>query len=229
MSLFAIGDIHGCFTALKTVFRAAGIQPSDTVVFLGDYISRGPDSRKVLKWLRKRQGEYNFVLLRGNHEVMMLRARKGKIHFEEWLRYGGDTVLKSYGSTRKSKWESEIPQSHWKLLKQTKKYWLQDDFVFVHAGMLPGKPPEEQSTHTLFWRKFKKPDEYAADKTVICGHTSRKDGRIADFGHTICLDTYAYGGQWLTCLNAHTGEYWQANQLEDVRTGRLRTRISEGE
>lgn len=222
MAIFAIGDIHGCFDALKAVFKSAGIRPGDTVVFLGDYVSRGPDSRRVIKWILKRKDEYRFVLLRGNHEVMMLRARKGKKHYSEWLRYGGDTILSSYGITERSGWEMAIPDKHWKMLKNTRSYWQQAEFIFVHAGMMPGKPPEEQSNYHLFWHKYKNPAAYSAEKTIICGHTSRKDGQIADFGHTICLDTYCYGGQWLSCLNVETTQYWQANEQGEVRSGMLR-------
>jgi len=228
MSVFAIGDIHGCLRALKAVFRASAIQPGDTVVFLGDYVSRGPDSRKVLKWIIKRQEDYRFIFLRGNHEAMMLRARKSKKHFNEWLRYGGDTILKSYAVDDLSQWTEYIPASHWKFLKNTRKYWQFEDFIFVHAGMIPGIVPEHQNTHNLFWRKYKDPQEYDPDVTVICGHTSRKNGVIADFGHTICLDTWCYGGQWLSCLNVHTCEYWQANQKKEVRTGLLRATEVEG-
>ena len=62
---------------------------------------------------------------------------------------------------------------------------------------------------------------YLADKQVICGHTSRKNGKIHDFGHSICIDTYAYGGQWLTCLNVETGEFIQANEEGEVQKGNL--------
>lgn len=221
MSVFAIGDIHGCFDALKAVFKAAGVLPGDTVVFLGDYVSRGPDSAKVIRWILKKQSTYRFVTLRGNHEVMMLRARKGKKHFKEWLNYGGDTILKSYNIVKELGWDERIPDAHWGFLKETAKYWQLEEFVFVHAGLKPGLALEDQKNHTLFWRKFKNPEEYAPGIQVICGHTSRKNGKIADFGHTICLDTYAYGGQWLSCLNVHSGEYWQANQKKEVRSGRL--------
>lgn len=221
MSVFAIGDIHGCHAALKTVFKAAGIQPGDTVVFLGDYVSRGPDSAKVIRWILKKGADYQFITLRGNHEVMMLRARKGKKHFKEWLKYGGDTILESYGVAKEPGWEKQIPEEHWRFLKETGKYWQHKNVVFVHAGLKPGLALEEQKNHTLYWRKFKNPDEYAPGIQVICGHTSRKNGEIANFGHTICLDTYAYGGQWLSCMKLKTREFWQANQNKEMRQGQL--------
>lgn len=221
MSVFAIGDIHGCYAALKAVFKSANIRPGDTVVFLGDYVSRGPDTAKVIRWILKKGSDYQFITLRGNHEVMMLRARKGKKHFKEWLSYGGSSILESYGVPKEPGWEERIPQAHWKFLKETGKYWQFENFVFVHAGLKPGVSLVDQKNHTLFWRKFKNPDEYKPGIQVICGHTSRKNGKIADFGHTICLDTYAYGGQWLSCVDVNSREFWQANQKKEVRSGVL--------
>jgi serine/threonine protein phosphatase 1 len=78
-----------------------------------------------------------------------------------------------------------------------------------------------QTDEAVFWKKYEKPKAYAPGKVVICGHTSRKNGKIADFGHTICIDTYAYGGMWLSCLNVETKEFIQANDKGEVVTGKL--------
>ncbi|WP_299838552.1 hypothetical protein [uncultured Tenacibaculum sp.] len=75
---------------------------------------------------------------------------------------------------------------------------------------------------TSFWKKYEKPIAYDLSKTVICGHTSRKDGKIADFGHTICIDTYAHGGKWLTCLNVETGEFLKTNNKGKIEKGQLK-------
>lgn len=221
MALYAIGDIHGCLTALKTVVKASDIQPGDTLVLLGDYVSRGPDSARVIKWILKKQAKYNIVTLRGNHEVAMLRARRGKKELKEWLKFGGDTVLASYGIAKTKGWDNKIPAAHWEFLESTLKYWKKGKYIFVHAGLIPGKPLKEHNNHTLFWRKFRTPAEYEPGKVVICGHTSRKNGKIADFGHAICLDTYAYGGKWLSCLDVKSRAFWQANQKGKMRSGKL--------
>jgi len=60
------------------------------------------------------------------------------------------------------------------------------------------------------------------DFLILCGHTSRKNGEIADFGHTICIDTYAHGGMWLTCLNIETGEFLKANNKGRTEKGKLK-------
>lgn len=221
MAIFVFGDVHGCYKALKTVFDAVPIEQDDTVVFLGDYVSRGPDSAKVLEWLIKKKKNYQVILLRGNHEVMMLRARNGKKQLREWIQFGGKSVLKSYGIEKKKDWEKTIPDAHWELLEGTQRYFQIEHLVFVHAGLTPGVPLDEQSSRALFWQKSKNPKPYAPGMVTVCGHTPQKSGEIAHTPHWVCIDTYAYGGGWLSCLNAETGEYWQANQKGLLRKGTL--------
>jgi serine/threonine protein phosphatase 1 len=221
MAVFAIGDVHGCLGALEAVVKAADIRPGDTIIFLGDYISRGPDSAGVIDWILDHSSVYQIIPLRGNHEIMMLRAKKGKRQFSRWLMFGGESTLESYGITRKAGWKEAIPKSHWKFLKSTRSYYTWRHFVFVHAGLQSGVPLADQRRFYLFWKKFRTPEAYEQDTTVFCGHTPRKNGRIADFGHTVCLDTYAYGGKWLSCINVETRQYWQARQKGKVRSGDL--------
>ncbi|TVR38881.1 MAG: serine/threonine protein phosphatase [Cryomorphaceae bacterium] len=221
MSTYVIGDVHGCLGALKALVAATDIKPGDTLIFLGDYISRGTDSKGVIDWILEHQSTYHIIALRGNHEIMMRRARKGKRQFMQWYRFGGESTLKSYGITEYSNWREAVPKSHWKFLKSTRSYYVWRHFVFVHAGLENGVPMHEQSKAALFWRKYPKPEKYSEDAVVICGHTPRKDGRIADFGHAICLDTYAYGGKWLSCLHLPSGRFWQAREKGKTRKGIL--------
>ncbi len=221
MAVFAIGDIHGCLYALKEVVNTAEIQRGDTIVLLGDVVSKGPDSRGVVDWILDNSGNFNLVVLRGNHEDMLLQLLNGGDGGAGWMRKGGSAVLESYGTSFKVGWEKSIPESHWQFFRSTLRYWTFENFIFVHAGVEPGIPLEEQDDFTLYWKKFRKPVEYAQGLKVIFGHTALKDGRILDFGHSICLDTYAYGGQWLSCLNIHTREYWQASEKRKSRFGKL--------
>src|SRR5580658_1751967 len=121
----AIGDIHGCFDALTTLEASVSFEPDDCLITLGDYTSRGPDSRKVLDWLIARSGLADFdraaatrgrvpqdrerdasgpgsrvlpwlVALRGNHEIMMLQARESEDLRKGWLACGGAATLASY-------------------------------------------------------------------------------------------------------------------------------------
>lgn len=210
MALYAIGDIHGCLTALKTIFQQEWIQKSDTVIFLGDYIDRGPNSKGVLDWLLENKNNYHFEFILGNHEIMMLTAKMNSEKLGEWLGFGGDNTLDSYKIESGTDWVDKIDQSHWDFLNSCKSYLEIGKYIFVHAGLEHGKELDEQSDSILFWKKFETPEMYRPDRTVVCGHTHRKNGAIADFGHTICIDTYAYGGKWLTCLNVETKEYLKA-------------------
>ena len=85
----AIGDIHGCLTALDTLLGFVQPTPSDQLIFLGDYVDRGPDSKGVLDRLIELQRTGRVVCLRGNHEIMMLGAREGRDDFRFWLAFGG--------------------------------------------------------------------------------------------------------------------------------------------
>lgn len=221
MSLYAIGDIHGTLGALKTIFKQNLIKKDDTVVFLGDYVDRGIDSKGTIDWLINNSADYNFIFLKGNHEIMMLNAKTGYRGLTEWLRFGGAQTLDSYGIGDDPDWESKISAIHWAFLENSKPYYEMGDYIFVHAGLESGIALADQSEHHLFWKKYEIPESYGNGKKVICGHTSRKNGEIADFGHTLCIDTYAYGGMWLSCLNVETGDFLKAKANGAIEKGKL--------
>ncbi len=218
MATYAIGDIHGCFTALQTVFDAIGPTSEDTIVFLGDYVDRGPGSRQTIQWIIEKSNEFNFIALKGNHEIMMIRSRVDPDFAKRWLGYGGKETLQSYDAYSPIEWDL-VPSEHWAFIESTLPYFVVGKTVFVHAGLQPGIPLYRQSDQAKFWDKYEIPIAYDPNKLVVCGHTARKNGLVADFGHTICLDTCAYGGQWLTCLDVDSGKYWQANQKGKIRKG----------
>ena len=222
MAIYAIGDIHGCYNALTTVINSVQKSDYDTFVFLGDYINRGPKSKQTLDWLMDFSQTNNAVFLRGNHEIMMMVARQDENSLSEWLHFGGNNTLKSFEIVAKEKWAQNINDNYWQFLEQTQPYHQIGKHIFVHAGLEFGKSLDDQNNHNLFWKKYIIPQMYSLENTVICGHTSRKNGEIADFEHTICIDTYAYGGQWLTCLNVNTGEFYQANQEMKLQNGKLK-------
>ena len=221
MALYAIGDIHGCITALKTIFKEMAFEKGDTIVCLGDYIDRGPDARGVIKFLLEQEKVLDLVFMKGNHEIMMMDARSNQTELNFWLQFGGDQVLESYCIVDMRDWADWIDDEHWEFIERGESYVEIGDYIFVHAGLRPGIPLKHQAEHDLFWNKYVVPDQYKEGKTVICGHTSRKNGKVHDFGHTICIDTYAYGGQWLTCLNIETKAYLQANEDGETQSGKL--------
>ena len=221
MAIYAIGDIHGSLQALQSIFTQERIKKNDTIVFLGDYVDRGPNSKGVLDWLIENKKIYNFKFILGNHDIMMSNAKNSKEQFTQWLYLGGSQTLDSYGIKDYSNWADKINNAHWNFIDSCKPYCEIGNFIFVHAGLQVGLKLRRQDSYDLFWKKYEIPECYSSKKTVICGHTSRKNGEIADFGHTICIDTFAYGGKWLTCLNVKTKEYIKANNNGEVIIGIL--------
>jgi len=220
MRTLAVGDIHGCLTALETVLAAASLADDDRLVTLGDYVDRGPDSRGVIDWLIERKSTVgNLIALRGNHDVMMVTARDGGLD-EGWLSVGGCETLASYGQPINV---DHVPDSHWRFLEEDcQDYFEADEQFFVHGNVDPDLPLAEQPTSILYWEKCHQTRPHQSGKTMICGHTAQKNGLPLDMGHAICIDTWVYGRiGWLTCLDVDSGRYWQANERGETRTGSL--------
>jgi serine/threonine protein phosphatase 1 len=218
----ALGDIHGCFEALRTLETAVPFGGDDLIVALGDYVDRGPNSCAVLDWLIARVRLGNLVALRGNHEVMMCRAREDGEALREWLSCGGDAALASYSPFGDEGRLVDVPDEHWQFLEQQTRPWFEaQTHFFVHANAYPDCPLDEQPDFMLYWEPFGDPPPHSSGKVMVCGHTPQKSGRPRNLGHAVCIDTWAYGKGWLTCLDVTTGRYWQANQSGQTRTGWL--------
>jgi len=221
MRTLVIGDIHGCFTALRTLERELAFTDEDLLIMLGDYVDRGPDSCAVIDWLiaRRHRGG-GLTALKGNHEFMMLWAREDSLAQKSWMStfVGGDTTLASYGDGITPSRIVDIPEEHWRfILEHTVRYHETDTHIFVHAAVLPNLPMDQQPDEVLFWERFKEQPLHFSGKPVVCGHTAQHDGNPIVLPHGMCIDTRAYGGGWLTCLDMATGEYAQANEKGEFR------------
>jgi serine/threonine protein phosphatase 1 len=216
--IIAIGDIHGCSTALAALIDAIKPRPEDVLVTLGDYINRGPDSRGVLDLLIDLARRCRLIPLLGNHDQMLLDVRSGKHPLFWLLEIGGTTTLDSYGPGRDL---DLIPADHYAFLEACLDFYETDTHIFVHANYFPDIPMDEQHVGTLRWESLRDmtPGPHESGKTVIVGHTSQKGGEILDLGHLVCIDTYCHGGGWLTALDVMTGEAWQANRNGELRPG----------
>jgi serine/threonine protein phosphatase 1 len=212
MRLLAVGDIHGCYKAFETLLNAIEIQPADTLVTLGDYVDRGPASRQVIERLLQLKSECHLVPLLGNHEQMMLEARESRDMRKIWLGFGGAEAVEAYGSFE------AIPDAHWRFLeKDCLPYWEADTHFFVHANADPDRRLYAQSENMLRWEIFDHALPHESGKIMVCGHTSQKNGLPCNKGFAVCIDTYAHGGGWMTCLEVNSGTIWQANQAGQVR------------
>jgi len=208
--VIAIGDVHGCDAALRAVVNAIELKPSDTLITLGDCIDRGPGSRQVIDELLALREKCRFVPLLGNHEELMLNHLDGRPQPDDWLECGGAATLASYGAEGDP---SAIPRKHIDFVRTWSDCFQTDSHFFVHASYEPTRPFTEQHWQTLRWHslKFGVPAMHVSGRTAIVGHTSLKGGEILNLGHLICIDTYCWGGGWLTALDVSTGQVWQAD------------------
>jgi serine/threonine protein phosphatase 1 len=225
MRTLAIGDIHGCLTALDALLVLVDPLADDLLIALGDYVDRGPDSRGVLDRLTALYDQGGLIALRGNHDEMMVEAHR-RHDRSLWLMVGGVDTLESYGHDADDEVYDRVPDRHWRFLEKDCRDWYETDtHLFVHATLLPDVPLEDQDGFTLRWQKLRAPIAHCSGKTLICGHTRQLSGIPLDLGTTVCIDTGIYDSDgWLTCLHVETGFYWQANQAGETRTGQLTPR-----
>lgn len=212
----AIGDIHGCSTALSSLLRAVEPSPLDTIIALGDYIDGGIDSRGVLDQLISLQGDCRLVTLLGNHEEMMLGARKSPDELERWLQFGGQATLASYDCERLN----AVPQEHWQFLEQCKLYHSTKTHFFVHANYEPNKLLlKDQDRYRLLWTSLRDytPGPHYSGRIAVVGHTPQPNGEILDLGHLKCIDTNCWQGGWLTAFDLESGQVWQVNERGKLR------------
>jgi serine/threonine protein phosphatase 1 len=215
--LIAIGDIHGCATALETLIEAIDPQPEDTIVVLGDVVDWGPSSRDCVEQLIDLSTRCHFILVRGNHEEMLFAALESRSELRYWLNFGGEETLRSYPYRGGDEF---IAPAHVRLLKANcRDYYETDDFIFVHASYDPNKPMAEQSNTTLQW-EFVEPATtrpHYSGKMVIAGHTPQTSGEVLDLGFLKVIDTDCCRGGWLTAFEALSGNVIQTNQSAIVR------------
>jgi serine/threonine protein phosphatase 1 len=234
----AIGDVHGCARALEALLEVVKPRPEDVIVTLGDYVNRGPDTRGVLDRLIALERQCTLIPLLGNHDQTLLeahavalsddapgrpRAASDLTVVSDWIRMGGDATLLSYGAARGRLTAADlvrIPPAHCEFLERCRDYYETDTHIFVHAQYDPGTTMDEQFPHDLRWESLKTttPGPHISRKKVVVGHSAQKTGEIRDLGHLVCIDTFCYGGGWLTALDVHTEEIWQTNKQGQLRS-----------
>jgi serine/threonine protein phosphatase 1 len=212
----AIGDIHGCADALAELLRAIAPNPADRIITLGDYVDRGPDSRRVIDMLLKLSRHCWLIPLLGNHDKMLLGMRAGKEYMlGNWMDLGGAATLKSF----ECKTVAGIPNPYITFLQSCRRSHETPHHLFVHANYLSNLPLEEQPLYVLRWESLnsRRPLPHYSGKIAVIGHTAQKSGEMLDLGHVKCIDTWCYGGGWLTALDVYSGQIWQANQQGCLR------------
>jgi serine/threonine protein phosphatase 1 len=225
--LYAIGDIHGCYDQLRRLLtEIAGDAERHArgreaiLIFCGDYVDRGPASRQVLEalcWLKRRQ-PFRLEFLKGNHEQVMLDYMADPARTTAWLRFGGAETLLSYGVTPPAPDDpppahiaarddllERLPVAHLHFLEELDLMVGVGDYVFVHAGVRPGVPLEEQNERDLLWIREDFLDAEAShDRIIVHGHTWQSDAPQVE-PHRIGIDTGAYETGVLTALRIEDG------------------------
>ena len=228
--VYAIGDVHGCYELMKDVLaglaadyaeRARGRRP--ILIFLGDYVDRGPQSAKVMEalvWL-KRRGDLEIHFLKGNHEQALLGFLDEPERGGPWLEFGGAETLASYGVTPPK--TDDGPEVYVRARDEV------GDYAFVHAGVRPGVPLEGQEENDLLWIRRGFVDQPGPfGKTIVHGHTwLSEQPQVTE--HRLGLDTGAYATGVLTAarledgeveiLQAQRGDVWSADRAEAGRGG----------
>lgn len=216
MRLYAVGDVHGC---LDQLIRLQGAIEADLaarpvadwrIIHLGDYVDRGPDSRGVIEFLAGLSAEKPRVLfLRGNHDAMFAGGIAGDRRLGEiWLNNGGVETLESYGlnliefieALREDQPVREkIPRTHCAFLDGLARNVRLGDYYFVHAGIEPDRPLDEQDDEAQLWIRDRfLLSERQFEAVVVHGHTPVPQVEVRP--NRIGIDTGAVYGGTLSCL-----------------------------
>lgn len=203
--LLAVGDIHGCLRQLAALLDQVAPTTADQVVFLGDYVDRGPDSAGVISTLIDFAKKFPAtVFLRGNHEEMFTDYLAGRDP-SLFLINGGVKTLASYQAS--GQWP--IPPDHRAFLDTLQNSYETADYIFVHAGLRPGIPLAGQDPRDLAWirREFIS-STYDWGKPVVYGHTPLTEPFLSE--KRLGLDTGCVYGRQLTCCEVRSRRIWQA-------------------
>ena len=217
--IYAIGDIHGRADLLERLLftieddaKKCHSTCKNTIIYLGDYIDRGPKSIEVINVVISGQPEgFSAICLMGNHEQMMLQFLKGNDPLGNWLRVGGAQTALSYGVKGRtgSGWKEKanqikedlknaLPDAHFAFLENLGKSCRFGDFLFAHAGISLNRPLSDQSSSDLMWgnEEFLNCEEHT-DCIVVHGHSAQKEVQIRL--SRIGLDSGAYSTGVLSC------------------------------
>ncbi|HAY21424.1 metallophosphoesterase family protein [Desulfobacca acetoxidans] len=200
--IYAIGDIHGCRQHLSDLLSL--VKPDlehHKLVFIGDYIDRGPDSRGVVDDiidLKKKYNPENIICLMGNHERMFLNFLDGR---EElfFLYNGGAATAVSYWGPHWEQQPHPLPAAHQKFFEELRLIYETPDYIFVHGGLKPGIPLEQQQEEDLLWIRgefINSLEDFG--RRVVFGHTPMRAPLIMP--NKIGIDTGAVYGNKLTCV-----------------------------
>ncbi len=217
--VYVVGDIHGCADLLEKLHgqiledAKAFVSGRTVVVYLGDYVDRGLQSRAVIDLLLDAPlAGFEAVHLKGNHEQLLLQFRADASIGLDWLSNGGGATLYSYKVGRTGTWSSDeglrrlqadfranLPERHLQFFRSLGLSHVEGDYLFVHAGVKPGVPLEQQKEYDLLWIREEFLDAQADyGRVVVHGHTIAPGPEVK--ANRIGIDTGAFASGKLTCL-----------------------------
>lgn len=217
--IYAVGDIHGCADLLGSLLELIVADAREApaarkiLIYLGDYVDRGRESREVIdRLLEGPPPGFEVVYLKGNHEEALLHFLEDADFVREWRHFGGLETLQSYGVTdlaarlvdegfdrARDQFEALLPEAHREFLERLELSVCLGDYLFVHAGVRPGVSLEDQREEDLLWIR----DEFtnwsgSFGKVVVHGHSSSEAPELEP--NRINVDTGAYMTNHLTCV-----------------------------
>jgi serine/threonine protein phosphatase 1 len=213
LRVYAVGDVHGCTDKLDQLHAAIGHDAlraqelRKVIVYLGDYVDRGPDSRGVIaRLLAPGPPGCERIFLKGNHETMFQAAiapRSTAEVIDFWLDNGGVATLDSYGADPllPARWAAAVPADQRGFLRSLRTAWSAGGYLFAHAGIRPGVAPDAQDEDDLLW--IREPflswnSDAAPPGVVVHGHTPARTPQV--MAHRIGIDTGAVFGGPLTAV-----------------------------
>ena len=231
MNIFAIGDIHGCLTELtilhkKILSHEKFDVKNDLIIYLGDYIDRGKNSKDIINQILKlKKKEIKIVNLMGNHDEFMINFLfNKKNNIKNWLNFGLDQTIRSYGievvdfikdgfgddiiDNLRNILLEKMGEEHTNFFKNLELSFASEKYLFVHAGIDPKKKLENQSKQDFLWSRssefFNK--DFKTDKIIVHGHTPELD--IVSHPYRINIDTGCYFSGILSsvCLNDNSDD-----------------------
>jgi len=233
MRTLVIGDIHGGFRALRQIIERAKVTPSDTLIFLGDYVDGWSQSPQVIDFLMALQNTHKCIFIRGNHDELLLDWFSSKKDNPTWFMHGGESTLTAYASVK-----PETIEKHIEFLQSLQNYYLdEENRLFIHAGFTNVNGIDYEYFPKLFyWDRSLWETALATDKSlpsdhlfypkrlkiyqeIYIGHTpvSRINKSVpVQMANVWNVDTGAAFEGPLTIMDVNTKEFWQSEPLPQL-------------
>jgi serine/threonine protein phosphatase 1 len=238
MNIFAIGDVHGCLSELtalhKKILTHNQFNPkNDLIIYLGDYIDRGKNSKEVIDQIIKlKRNNLKIICLMGNHEEFMLDFLFNKSNnIEQWVNFGLDQTLRSYDielvdfiksgfgddiiDNLRNTLLAKMSEEHINFFKELEISFSSEKYLFVHAGIDPKKSLRDQSKKDYLWSRSKNffDKNFKSEKIIVHGHTPELESINYPFRINIDTGCYFSGKLSSVCLSDYDDSRLFINNL----------------